>query len=66
MLCANGGAVCGGEFDSQDGWTALMWAAAKGHAECVRLLIDVGADKEAQCDVRFGFSVTFFIFLPLI
>ncbi len=40
------------EFDSQDGRSALFWAAAKGHADCMRLLIDAGADTEAQCDVR--------------
>ncbi len=40
------------ESDSQVGWTALMDAAAYGHADCVRLLIDAGADKEAKSDVR--------------
>jgi hypothetical protein len=42
----------GGEFDSQKGWTALIWAAWHGHADCVRLLIDAGADKEAKTSVR--------------
>ncbi len=42
----------GGESDSQDGNTALMWAAEYGRAECVRLLIDAGADKEAEDNVR--------------
>ncbi len=36
----------------QDGCTALMHAAAKGHTECVRLLLDDGADKNAQSNVR--------------
>jgi ankyrin repeat protein len=29
----------------QLGYTALIFAAAKGHAECVRLLLEGGADK---------------------
>ena len=40
--------MCGGEFDLQKGWTALIWAARNGHADCVRLLIEVGADKDAH------------------
>jgi hypothetical protein len=44
--------VHGGESDSQSGNTALMWAADRGHADCARLLIDAGADKEAKDDVR--------------
>ena len=43
-------AVCGGEF--QYGWTALMRAASGGCADCVRLLIDAGADKDAKSKVR--------------
>jgi ankyrin repeat protein len=34
------------------GWTALIRAAMHGHADCVRLLLDAGADKEAKNDVR--------------
>ncbi len=30
----------------------LSQAARKGKAECVRLLIDAGADLEAECEVR--------------
>ena len=47
-------ALCGdsGEFDSQTGWTPLISTAAKGHAECARLLIDAGADKEVKNNVR--------------
>ncbi len=37
-----------------DGHTALILAAQNGHAECVRLLIDAGADKEAAGRVRIG------------
>ena len=47
ILCA---AACA--FDSQGGTTALIHAAVNGRAECVRLLIDAGADKEAKNDVR--------------
>ncbi len=41
-----------GKFGSQDGYTALIEAAWEGHAGCVRLLIDAGADKEAKNNVR--------------
>jgi hypothetical protein len=44
--------VCGSESDSQDGNTALMYAAEDGHADCVRLLIDAGADKNIGNNVR--------------
>ena len=44
--------VCAGEYNAQYGWTALINAAAYGRAECVRLLIDAGADKEAKTNVR--------------
>jgi ankyrin repeat protein len=36
----------------QDGDTALIGAAAKGHTDCVRLLIDAGADKDVRTNVR--------------
>ncbi len=49
-LCCMGG----GESDSQLGWAALIYAAESGHAECARLLIDAGADKDAKNDVRVG------------
>ncbi len=51
-MCNGGGAADCGESDSQFGSTALIYAAACGHADCVRLLIDAGADKEATADVR--------------
>ena len=44
--------MSGGGSDSQDGWTALMWAAERGHADCVQLLIDAGADKDVRNEVR--------------
>jgi ankyrin repeat protein len=44
--------VGGGESDPQDGLTALMCAAQWGRANCVRLLIDAGADKDTRNNVR--------------
>ena len=32
--------------------TALIRAAEEGHADCVRLLLDAGADKNAKDNVR--------------
>ncbi len=32
--------------------TALIWAAEKGHTACARLLLELGADKEAKNIVR--------------
>ena len=29
-----------------------MWAAEKGHADCVRLLLNAGADQDAKNNVR--------------
>jgi ankyrin repeat protein len=33
-------------------YTPLLHAAENGHADCVRVLIDAGADKEAVNEVR--------------
>ena len=44
--------VDGGVFESQDGWTALIHAASMGHVNCVRVLIDSGAE-EKSCS-QFG------------
>jgi hypothetical protein len=53
--CGDGvGDSCGGESDSQWGATALSNAAANGHADCARLLLDAGADKDSKSDVRVG------------
>jgi ankyrin repeat protein len=57
MLLAIAVAPCGcfGDSDSQHGRTALIWAAINDHADCVRLLIDAGADKDINdAEVRFG------------
>ena len=32
----------------QDGWTALMVASQEGHVECVRMLLDRGAEVNMQ------------------
>ena len=32
----------------QDGWTALMWASYKGHLDCVKNLLDKGAEVNMQ------------------
>jgi ankyrin repeat protein len=37
---------------SQLGQTALQSAAEKGHTDCVRLLLEAGADKETKDIVR--------------
>ncbi len=39
---------------AQNGCTALILAAGQGHADCARLLLDAGADKEAKMNVRRG------------
>ena len=43
-----------GKFGAREqmGYTPLMCAAREGHTDCVRLLLDAGADKEAQDYVR--------------
>jgi hypothetical protein len=37
---------------TQEGMTALLYAASKGHTSCVRGLVIGGADKEAKNNVR--------------
>ena len=32
--------------DKQDEWTPLIWSAVHGDSDCVRLLLEGGADKE--------------------
>ena len=38
----------------QTAFNALMSAASKGHTDCVRLLVEVGADTNAKDRVRAG------------
>ena len=40
-----------------------MTATKKGHADCVRLLLDAGADNEAKNIVRLRVAVSLFRFL---
>jgi ankyrin repeat protein len=35
-------------------YTPLIHAAENGHADCVRVLLDAGADKDAVNEVRCG------------
>jgi ankyrin repeat protein len=37
---------------SQHGQSALLCAALTGHADCVQLLLEAGANKEARGNVR--------------
>jgi ankyrin repeat protein len=46
--------VSADESNAQLGRTALVIAAARGHADCVRMLIDAGADKDAKDRVCIG------------
>ena len=47
-VCAFGG----WQSRAQSGRTALIFAAENSHADCVRLLIDAGADTNAHTNVR--------------
>ncbi len=44
---------------AQNGWTALILTGWNGLADCARLLLDAGADKNAKGEVRAsaGFDV---------
>ena len=41
------------------GWTPLMRASARGHAECVKLLLDRGAQANLQSKVSQYSSVAY-------
>ncbi len=53
QICCNANIDCG----LQRKFTALICAAYEGHSECVRILADGGADKEAKADVHLFVSV---------
>ena len=38
----------GGKLTAREGWTALMYACVNGHIECARLLVEKGADVNAN------------------
>jgi hypothetical protein len=40
------------ECSQENGWTALMWASLFGHAETVRVLVELGASLEAVYKVN--------------
>jgi hypothetical protein len=62
--------VCVAANTLQRGWTALMCAAQFHRVDCVRLLIDAGADKDIRDNVRVGRCFAgmpyFFIGIPVI
>jgi ankyrin repeat protein len=42
-------------FWTQGGDTALMLASKMGHIDCVRVLLEAGADKDAEDNVRYTY-----------
>ncbi len=44
--------VAGHEYHKQAGYTALIHAAKNGRLDCVRLLVERGANREARSGVR--------------
>lgn len=44
------------DFESEWGWTALGFASGNGHAECVRLLLEAGADANNMGSIPEGFD----------
>ncbi len=50
---------------TQFGYTSLIHAAEGGFTECVRMLLDAGANKEAVSDVRVA-SVCFELFADIL
>jgi ankyrin repeat protein len=51
-LATYNGRLCENKFHLQDGLTALIFAAIYGKIESVRMLLQVGADKDAKDAVR--------------
>jgi ankyrin repeat protein len=48
---------------AQEGWTALMFAARDGDADCARLLLEAGADTNAKNNVRASAGFAYFAML---
>ena len=46
------------ETRAQNGDTALAWAADRGHVDCVRQLLEAGAEKNPKNEVRFLFPLS--------
>jgi hypothetical protein len=44
--------LCAGIFCAQDRCTALLISAKEGYADCARLLLAAGADKETTDNVQ--------------
>lgn len=56
--------ACGDDSHTQNGETSLFRAALDNNEDCVRLLLDAGADKDAKNLVRFP-SLLFLLRLPI-
>ena len=52
MFCGIYHRIAAHIFETQFGRTALICAAAEGHIDCVRLLVESGADAKATDNVR--------------
>ncbi len=50
-------------FDVQNQEVALVYAASSGRIDCVRLLLESGVDKNAQCSVRVGGAFRLSVFV---
>ena len=58
-VCYIGGSNYNVYYSLQDGRTALMWASYSGHLECVKDLLDKGAEVNMQSKVS---AVLFMIY----
>ena len=48
-------------YISQGGWSALLWAAYRGHSEVVTLLLEAGANADLQAAVHTACSASVYI-----
>ena len=51
IVCGIGGRRMEDALSLQDRWTALMWASGTGEMECVKVLLDKGAEVNMQSKV---------------